>query len=107
VKDLQPEDHRVRPGDKVDVNDLPTRYEGPIDKEEGQAEFARLSAELVALQQTLYAEGKRSLLVVLQAMDAAGKDSTVRHVFIYGACTTTRRRTGTSRCSTVRTTKTS
>jgi len=81
LKDLKPESHRVRPGDKVDVIDLPTRYDGPIGKEEGQAKFDRLSAELVGLQETLYAEGKRSLLVVLQAMDAAGKDSTVRHVF--------------------------
>ena len=81
MKDLQPETHRIRPGDKVDVTDLPTRYEGPIDKEEGLAEFAKLTAELNGLQEKLYAEGKRSLLVVLQAMDAAGKDSTVRHVF--------------------------
>ncbi len=81
MKDLKPQTHLVRPGQKVDVTDLPTRYDGPITKEEGQAEFTRLSAELGSLQETLYAEGKRSLLVVLQAMDAAGKDSTVRHVF--------------------------
>ncbi len=81
MKNLKPETHRVRAGRRVDVTNLPTRYDGPITKEQGQAAFARLSAELVGLQETLYAEGKRSLLVVLQAMDAAGKDSTVRHVF--------------------------
>jgi len=35
---------------------------------------------LAALQERLYAEGRRSLLVVLQAMDAAGKDGTIEHV---------------------------
>ncbi|MEE9403829.1 MAG: polyphosphate kinase 2 family protein [Algisphaera sp.] len=81
MKDLKPQQHRVKPGHPVDVRDLPTRYDGPIEKEEGKAEFERLSLELVELQEKLYAEGKRSLLVVLQAMDAAGKDSTVRYVF--------------------------
>ncbi len=37
--------------------------------------------ELETLQELLYAEGKRKLLIVLQAMDTAGKDSTIRHVF--------------------------
>jgi len=81
MKHLHPDDYRVTPGKKIDVRKLATRYEGPIDKEKGYAEFVALSQRLVALQERLYAEGKRSLLVVLQAMDAAGKDSTVRHVF--------------------------
>lgn len=81
MKDLKPDDYRVKPGDKADVRKRPTRYEGPIDKDEGREEFEKLSERMVELQEKLYAEGKRSLLVVLQAMDAAGKDSTVRHVF--------------------------
>lgn len=36
--------------------------------------------ELVALQQLLYAEGRHSLLLIFQALDAAGKDSTIRHL---------------------------
>ena len=38
-------------------------------------------AELRALQDRLWAERRRSLLVVLQGTDASGKDSTIRHVF--------------------------
>jgi PPK2 family polyphosphate:nucleotide phosphotransferase len=38
-------------------------------------------ARLETLQELLYAEGRHKLLVVLQAMDTAGKDSTIRHVF--------------------------
>jgi PPK2 family polyphosphate:nucleotide phosphotransferase len=40
-----------------------------------------LHLELAGLQERLWGEGTRSLLVVLQAMDAAGKDGTVKHVF--------------------------
>jgi len=41
----------------------------------------RLRAHLADLQQRLYADGRHALLVVLQGMDASGKDGTVRHVF--------------------------
>lgn len=78
---LNPDDYAVKPGSKVDVRDRATRYDGPIEKDYGHDAFGALSHQLVELQERLYAEGKRSLLVVLQAMDAAGKDSTVRHVF--------------------------
>lgn len=80
-KHLDPKDYLVKPGSRVDVMKRPTRYEGPISKKHGKKAFAALSHQLVDLQERLYAEGKRSLLVVLQAMDAAGKDSTVRYVF--------------------------
>ena len=81
MKDLKPQKHRVVPGKRIDVRDWPTRYEGPIDKSDGKDEVKRLTHRMAELQRVLYAEGKQSLLVVLQAMDAAGKDSTVRHVF--------------------------
>ena len=38
-------------------------------------------AELLELQDRLWAEARRSVLVVLQGMDASGKDGTIRHVF--------------------------
>lgn len=50
------------------------------DRDEAEAEFAEEMAELVELQKKLYADKSASLLIVLQAMDAAGKDSTIRHV---------------------------
>jgi PPK2 family polyphosphate:nucleotide phosphotransferase len=75
------DDFRVRPGKKVALDKLPSRYEGPVEKEQGKQAFIDLMPRMQELQEKLYAEGRRSLLIVLQAMDAAGKDSTVRHVF--------------------------
>lgn len=51
-----------------------------LDKAKGQALLRRGIAELSALQETLYADSTWSLLLVFQAMDAAGKDSTIKHV---------------------------
>lgn len=45
-----------------------------------EARLARNKARIEGLQDRLYAEGRESLIVILQAMDAAGKDSTIRHV---------------------------
>ena len=59
----------------------PTREDGGFDKEDGKDAFQALSHRLVELQENLYAEQKRSLLVVMQAMDAGGKDSTLKAVF--------------------------
>src|SRR4051812_28294109 len=51
-----------------------------IDKQASAERRAKDVERLDELQERLYAEGRRSLLVVLQAMDAAGKDSTIEHV---------------------------
>ncbi len=50
-------------------------------KEEASVRMAALTRKLDALQEVLYAEHKRRVLVVLQAMDTAGKDGTIRRVF--------------------------
>jgi len=50
-------------------------------KEQDSIELAQLATEINALQDILYAEGKRKVLLILQGMDASGKDGTVRHVF--------------------------
>ncbi len=50
-------------------------------KEQNVIDLAKLSDEINALQDVLHAEGKRKVLVILQGMDASGKDGTVRHVF--------------------------
>jgi PPK2 family polyphosphate:nucleotide phosphotransferase len=50
-------------------------------KESAIAELGHVKIELDELQQRLFAEHKRSLLLVLQARDAAGKDGTVRSIF--------------------------
>jgi len=78
-----PERYRVAPDSKVDLADIDPRDDAIFDgnKAAGKAEAARLNERLEALQEVLYAEGKHKVLIVLQAMDAGGKDGTIRHVF--------------------------
>ena len=51
------------------------------DKKALREELATLGEEMAELQEALYAESRRALLVVLQARDTAGKDGAIRHVF--------------------------
>ncbi len=77
-----PDTHRIVPDRPVSLASLPTRAEGfHADRRKAEREFKTLRRKLVDSQFRLYAEGKQKLLVVLQAMDAGGKDSTIRRVF--------------------------
>jgi PPK2 family polyphosphate:nucleotide phosphotransferase len=68
-------------GKKVDLKDHPTDYTGDYEeKDEAVADLAKNIKRLAELQDVLYAQDIHSLLVVFQAMDAAGKDSVVKHV---------------------------
>src|SRR4051794_26089770 len=51
------------------------------DPEVARAELTEIAEQIAEIQARLYAEEERSLLVVLQGIDAAGKDSSVKHVF--------------------------
>src|SRR5215210_5213578 len=74
--------YRVEPGEKVRLAGYDTDDTGGYaDPEEAGHELASLVERIADLQARLYAEEQRSLLVVLQGIDAAGKDSTVAHVF--------------------------
>ncbi len=76
------ETHRLTPGQTVSIAELPT--DGRLfhdDRPAAEAEFRSLRQELIDWQYRLYAEDRRQLLVVLQAMDAGGKDGTIRRVF--------------------------
>jgi PPK2 family polyphosphate:nucleotide phosphotransferase len=75
------ENHRIEPGTAVDLASIDPAASGGYEKQEAKAETKRLNRELESLQELLYAEGKHKVLIVLQAMDAAGKDGTIRHVF--------------------------
>lgn len=66
---------------RVDLNCIATRENGGLSKKAGKKAIDKLSKRLVNLQELLYAEKKQSLLIVFQAMDAGGKDSTTRRVF--------------------------
>ncbi|MGI9017727.1 MAG: polyphosphate kinase 2 family protein [Euzebya sp.] len=75
--------HRIDPGAQVDLASIDTRntaaWEG--DKDQGKLLVQELNASLEALQEQLYAQGTHRVLVVLQATDTGGKDSTIKHVF--------------------------
>jgi len=71
----------VRPGSKVSLADVDAAYHGKFSsKEDAEAETQRNLSSLTLLQQKLYAEKKHSVLIVLQGIDAAGKDGTCWHV---------------------------
>jgi PPK2 family polyphosphate:nucleotide phosphotransferase len=74
---------RVKAGARPDLTAIdPASSAGaPGDERQTKASLVELGEKLASLQERLWAEGSRSLLVVLQAMDAAGKDGTVKHVF--------------------------
>lgn len=57
------------------------KSERSASKEQDSYELTKLATEINALQDILQAEGKRKVLLLLQGMDASGKDGTVRHVF--------------------------
>ena len=80
---------RVEPGKRIRLKDYDTGWEQTDDlKELGKddvKERARIIleqnlADLTEIQQLLYADNTHSLLIIFQAMDAAGKDGTIRHV---------------------------
>ncbi|HSJ36384.1 MAG TPA: PPK2 family polyphosphate kinase [Acidimicrobiia bacterium] len=74
---------RVLPGQTVDLAAFPARsdtaWEGS--KQAGKYRVKEIAKELSDLQKLYYADGSNRLLVVLQAMDTGGKDSTIRDVF--------------------------
>jgi len=81
MKKINPDDFRVRAGKTVDLKTWPTSVK-PVYRSE--VEYQTLLAEhihkLSAQQSLLYASNRYSLLLIFQAMDAAGKDSAIKHV---------------------------
>jgi PPK2 family polyphosphate:nucleotide phosphotransferase len=74
-------DFRVRPGDKVNLRKWPTMVKPFFkSKKEYQEILVEHVAELSSLQRLHYASNRYALLLILQAMDAAGKDGAIRHV---------------------------
>ncbi|MFN7918713.1 MAG: ADP-polyphosphate phosphotransferase [Bryobacteraceae bacterium] len=74
-------DYRVRPGGRVKLSKFPTAAEPLFDSKERYAEAqAAHVEELSELQNLLYADDRFALLLIFQAMDAAGKDSVIKHV---------------------------
>ena len=70
----------VKPGSKVKLSDIDPAFTGTLSKKEAQKATKKNKAQLRDLQELLYAEHKRSVLICLQAIDGGGKDGTIRHV---------------------------
>ncbi|MBE2274193.1 MAG: polyphosphate kinase 2 family protein [Flavobacteriales bacterium] len=66
---------------KFSISDADTEYKGNLSKDDGKKILEDEKVKLRELQEKLYADGSKSLLIVIQAMDAAGKDSLIEHVF--------------------------
>jgi len=62
------------------LNDISTRAPKELDKQQTKEETEHLVKELNELQNLLYAESKHSILVILQGMDASGKDGAIKKV---------------------------
>jgi len=75
--------HRIKRGDEVDLDDHDPRDTSAFDGDRAAAEALtqELNGRLEELQELLWADHGHRVLVVLQAIDAGGKDGTIRHVF--------------------------
>jgi PPK2 family polyphosphate:nucleotide phosphotransferase len=81
VMKIRSKDFRVREGDEVDLGKWSTQVERVYkSKQHYQELLGEHVAQLSSLQQLLYASNRYAVLLIFQAMDAAGKDGAIRHV---------------------------
>jgi PPK2 family polyphosphate:nucleotide phosphotransferase len=66
---------------KIKLADISTRAPKDLDKEETKKKTQKILEELNEQQNLLYAESKHSVLIILQGLDASGKDGAIRNVF--------------------------
>jgi PPK2 family polyphosphate:nucleotide phosphotransferase len=75
------EKFRVRAGEKLNLKKHPTDFTGDYrEKDEALEDLKKNVARIAELQEILYAQNEHALLIVLQAMDTAGKDGVIKHV---------------------------
>ena len=74
------ERYLAKPGNKISLKDFETSYDGEQEKEEGELALEEMKKRLSVFQETMYAANTHSMLMIFQAMDAAGKDSAIAHV---------------------------
>ncbi len=70
----------VKPGQKVNLKKFDPKYTGKYDEEKAKDKLEKNREKLAEIQETFYAANTHSLLIVMQAMDAAGKDGAIKHV---------------------------
>lgn len=79
MKDINIDDFRI--STQIGIEDLPTTFDLETDKKQIEKELRKVSEELADIQNTMYAHGKYAVLMCIQGMDTAGKDSLIREVF--------------------------
>ena len=70
----------AKPGKKHLVSDFDSSFTGDLSKQDAKEQLAKDVEKLSELQSMLYAQDRYSILIIFQAMDAAGKDGTIKHV---------------------------
>lgn len=70
----------AKPGKKHSVSDFDLSFTGDLSKQDAKEQLAKDIEKLSELQSMLYAQDRYSILIIFQAMDAAGKDGTIKHV---------------------------
>jgi len=71
----------AKPGRKIKVSDYNPSYKGVVNGKEDGVKLLQENVEaLIELQGKLYADNRYAVLIIFQAMDAAGKDGTIKHV---------------------------
>lgn len=74
------EQFQIAPGKHLLLKDIDPKHTGKYDKQDALKKIQKLGDKMGDLQQQLFAENKRSLLICLQALDAGGKDGVIKHV---------------------------
>lgn len=78
---LQIKKFQVKPGQRIRLSEFPTGYSGEtLRKSQAAAMLESGLKHLAEVQEKLYAQNQYSVLIILQAMDASGKDSAVKHI---------------------------
>lgn len=72
--------HRLEGKHRIKLKDFDPGEHAGLQREEAEQRTAQLIAELVELQELLYAVRRQSVLIILQGRDTSGKDGTIRHV---------------------------
>ncbi len=70
----------AQPGKKINLKDYDTKYTGEYDRASAKKDLKKNTKDLREIQEMFYADDSHSLLIILQASDAAGKDGAIRHV---------------------------
>lgn len=71
----------VKPGKNIRMKDFDTKYKGKgLNKKESESLLEEGRKHLAEIQDKLYAHNRYSVLIIFQAMDAAGKDGAVKHI---------------------------